>query len=47
MVALDTLLRLLPLPPAALRSQRFWDHLHSLDATTLAQIEDDLTRRLV
>jgi len=41
------LVRLLPLPPAALRSQRFWDHLHSLDATTLAQIEDDLTRRLV
>ena len=41
------LVRLLPLPPAALRSQRFWDHLHSLDAATLAQIEEDLTRRLV
>jgi len=44
----NTLLaRLLPLPPAALRSQRFWDHMHYLDATTLQRIENDLTRRLV
>lgn len=44
----DTILvRLLPLHPAALRSQRFWDHLHSLDAAKLARIEEDLTRRLV
>src|SRR5438067_852474 len=41
------LVRLLPLPPAALRSQRFWDHLHALDAAKLARIEEDLTRRLV
>ena len=41
------LVRLLPLSPAALRSQRFWDHLHSLDAEKLARIEEDLTRRLV
>ena len=41
------MVRLLPLSPAALRSQRFWDHLHSLDAEKLARIEEDLTRRLV
>jgi transposase len=44
----DTLLvQLLPLPPAALRSQRFWDHLHHLDAAKLARIEEELTRKLV
>jgi transposase len=44
----DTILtRLLPLRPAALRSQRFWDHLNYLDESTLAQIEDDITRRVV
>jgi len=44
----DTILtRLLPLRPAALRSQRFWDHMNYLDGSTLAQIEDDITRRVV
>jgi transposase len=44
----DTILvRLLPLRPAALRSQRFWDHMTYLDEPTLAQIENDLTRRVV
>ena len=44
----DTILtRLLPLRPAALRSQRFWDHMNYLDESTLAQIEDDITRRVV
>jgi transposase len=44
----DTILtRLLPLRPAALRSQRFWDHMNCLDESTLAQIEDDITRRVV
>lgn len=41
------LVRLLPLRPAALRSQRFWDHMHYLDATTLEGIENDISRRLV
>lgn len=39
--------RLLPLPAAALRSQRFWDHMQPLDAATLTKIENDLTRCLV
>lgn len=44
----NTLLtRLLPLPAATLRSQRFWDHLHALDAEKLVRMEEDLTRRLV
>jgi transposase len=44
----DTILtRLLPLSPAALRSQRFWDHMNYLDESTLARIEDDITRRVV
>jgi len=44
----DTILiRLLPLRPAALRSQRFWDHMNYLDEATLAKIENDITRRLV
>ena len=44
----DTILtRLLPLRPAALQSQRFWDHMNYLDESTLAQIEDDITRRVV
>ncbi len=44
----DTILtRLLPLSPTALRSQRFWDHMSYLDESSLAQIEDDITRRVV
>ena len=39
--------RWLPLPATALRSQRFWDHMHSLKEATLAKIESDLTRCLV
>ena len=39
--------RLLPLPPEALCSQRFWDHMHFLDEAALAAIEIDLSRRLV
>jgi len=41
------LTRLLPLRPAALRSQRFWDHMRYLDEPALAAIERDLTHRLV
>jgi transposase len=44
----DTILvRLLPLRAAALRSQRFWDHMNYLDESVLAQIENDITRRVV
>jgi len=44
----DTILtRLLPLSPAALRSQRFWDHMGYLDESTIARIEDDITRQVV
>jgi len=44
----DTILvRLLPVRPAALRSQRFGDHMNYLDEATLVQIEDDITRRMV
>jgi transposase len=44
----DTVLvRLLPLRAAALRSQRFWDHMNYLDQSTLADIENDITRRVV
>ena len=44
----DTILaRLLPLSPAALRSQRFWDHMNYLDESSLARIEADITRRVV
>jgi transposase len=44
----DTILvRLLPLRAAALRSQRFWDHMNYLDEAILAKIENDITRRLV
>ena len=39
--------RLLPLPPEALCSQRFWDHMQYLDEAALAAIEADVTRRLV
>jgi transposase len=39
--------RLLPLPPEALCSQRFWDHMQYLDESVLAAVETDLTRRLV
>ena len=41
------LARLLPLRTAALRSQRFWDHMHYLDEQVLADIENDITRRVV
>lgn len=41
------LARLLPLRAAALRSQRFWDHMNYLDEPALAKIENDVTRRLV
>jgi transposase len=44
----DTILiRLLPLRAAALRSQRFWDHMNYLDEAILAKIENDIARRLV
>lgn len=44
----DTILvRLLPIRAAALRSQRFWDHMNYLDESVLAQIENDITRRVV
>ena len=39
--------RLFPLPAAALRSQRFWDHMRYLGEETLTTIENNLTRRLV
>ena len=39
--------RLLPVPRAALTSQRFWDHLSYLDAEKIAAIEQDLTRTLI
>lgn len=41
------LTRLLPLRPAALCSQRFWDHMKYLDPATLVAIEAELTQRLV
>lgn len=41
------LVRLLPLRAAALRSQRFWDHMNYLDEAVLARIENDITRRVV
>ena len=44
----DTILvRLLPLRAAALRSQRFWDHMSYLDEATLARIENEITKRVV
>lgn len=44
----DTILpRLLPLRAAALRSQRFWDHMNYLDERILAEIENDITRGVV
>jgi transposase len=44
----DTILvRLLPLRAPALRSQRFWDHMNYLDEPVLAEIENDITRRVV
>jgi transposase len=39
--------RWLPLPRAALRSQRFWDHMDAVDEQAIARIEADLSRRLV
>ena len=41
------LTRLVPLRSAALRSQRFWDHMRYLDEPTLTAIEKELTHRLV
>jgi len=44
----DTILvRLLPLRAAAMRSQRFWDHMNYLNEAILAEIENDITRRVV
>ena len=39
--------RLLPVPLNLLTSQRFWDHMNYLDADKIADIEQDLTRRLI
>lgn len=39
--------RWLPLPLAALRSQRFWDHMDAVDEQAIARIEAELSRRLV
>lgn len=39
--------RWLPLPRAALRSQRFWDHMDAVDEQAIARIEAELSRRLV
>jgi transposase len=39
--------RLLPMGEAALRSQRFWDHMSYLDDAPLAQIENSITRHVV
>ena len=39
--------RLLPVAPARLTSQRFWDHLSYLDAEKISAIEQDLTRTLI
>lgn len=44
----ETILRrLLPINVKALSSQRFWDHMHYLDAKALDAIEQDLSQRLV
>ncbi len=42
-----SLARLCPVPTKLLASQRFWDHLHGVDAETIARIETDLTRHLL
>jgi transposase len=42
-----SLRRLLPVPPAALTSQRFWQHMGYLDTEQIAAIEQDLTRTLI
>ena len=42
-----SLRRLLPVAPAALTSQRFWQHMGYLDADQIAAIEEDLTRTLI
>jgi transposase len=39
--------RLLPVPAAALTSQRFWQHMGYLDADQIAAIEQDLTATLI
>jgi len=39
--------RLLPVPAAALTSQRFWQHMGYLDAPQVAAIEQDLTATLI
>ena len=39
--------RLLPMSPASLTSQRFWDHMNYLDRKALGKIEQDLSLRLV
>lgn len=42
-----SLRRLLPVPAAALTSQRFWQHMGYLDAPQIAAIEQDLTATLI
>ena len=42
-----SLRRLLPVPAAALTSQRFWQHMGYLDASQIAAIEQDLTATLI
>lgn len=42
-----SLRRLLPVPPAALTSQRFWQHMGYLDTEQIAAVEQDLTRTLI
>jgi len=39
--------RWLPLRRAALRSQRFWDHMDAVDEQAISRIEAELSRRLV
>lgn len=39
--------RLLPVPPGALTSQRFWQHMSYLDVDQIAAIEQDLTATLI
>jgi transposase len=45
--ATTTLRRWLPFSKAALRSQRFWDHMAPVDEPAIQRIEAELSRRLV
>lgn len=42
-----SLARLCPVPSKLLASQRFWDHMHRLDADAISRIEADLTKHLL